>query len=218
MRKRLIGCLTGLLLSATGLPLTAQTWEFGVAGGASRISSALLGSLSFDDPKSDDSRLRGKNMVGGRVTLNTRGYYGHELGYMRNAARFQTKVVENNARVARESSVQAHHLFYNFLAYFMPAGERWRPFITGGAQLQEFTRPKLDNFPIGGTRKYGVNWGGGIKFLLMKNALVRLDFRDYISGKPYLLSFPTPTGFGVKSDESGLLHTYEASIGFSVAF
>jgi uncharacterized ubiquitin-like protein YukD len=43
--------------------------------------------------------------------------------------------------------------------------------------------------------------------------LLRVDFRDYIGGKPYDLRFADDSRF-----TGGLLQTLEGTVGFSIAF
>lgn len=203
------------LLVACALP--AQKFEVGVTAGLPRISGAPLGSLNADDPKAEDSKLsKGQSAVGARLTLNTPGYYGHELGYLRSQAEFRTQIVENGVRVGHQDKIPIHQAFYNFLIYFMPAGERWRPFVTGGIQLQQYGIPSVPNWAAQTGRTYGGNWGGGIKFLLQKHAIVRFDARDYIGGKPYDLQFPTSSTGGLSG--GGIFHQLEFSAGLSIAF
>lgn len=210
--------LRSILVSAALVSsLPAQRFEIGVTGGLPRISGANLGSLNLSDPNDDDSKLtKGKSALGVRLTANTPGYYGHELGYLRSTTDFQTKIVENDTRVSYQDRIAVQQVFYNFMIYFMPAGERWRPFVTGGLQLQQYARPSVPNWAAQTGRTYGGNWGGGIKLLLHKHALVRFDARDYIGGKPYDLQYDT--GATGSLPGGGLFHQLEFSAGLSIAF
>jgi hypothetical protein len=111
-----------------------------------------------------------------------------------------------------EDRVAVHMAAYNFLIYFMPRGERWRPFVTGGIQAYDYQSPNIANWPPGKTKQYGGNWGGGLKLALFPHALVRLDFRDYIGGKPYDLTFEDPNQSG------GIVHQLEGTVGFGITF
>lgn len=208
--------LAACLAPASG-PLRAQKWEVGGTAVLGRFSPADLGSVVSDDREGEQTRVLGRRGLGLRLTRNTPGYYGHELGYIRSDALVRSNVLVDGVRTPQEDEVRVHQIFYNFLIYFMPAGERWRPFITGGLQTHQYGTPDIRGWPSGGTRKYGVNYGGGLKLLLFKNALIRLDIRDYITGKPYNLYF-APGDFADPFRGGGRLRQYEFSAGFSIAF
>jgi len=220
MTQSLIRHIVQLVAGLAGVvTLSAQTWEFGVTGGKANISRAALGSVSAADPKNDDSELKGLQGYGVRLTLNTRGYYGHEIGYIRTSARFRTLIPdEAGTRVRYEDKIWIHQGFYNFLMYFMPKGERWRPFFTGGFEMQQYGTPHVPEWEsAGGKRKYGVNYGGGLKLRIQKHALLRIDVRDYITGKPYNLFFEeTSVQQSLKS--GGFLRQLETSFGVTIGF
>lgn len=193
--------------------LCAQKIEISPFFGQFRPNAAGLGSLQ---EKARDNHTRLKPGTGGglRATWNTKGYYGFELGYSQANLRFETALRPSGATadVIRTDKVKAQQLFFNFLAYFMPAGERFRPFITGGIQLQQYGRPNIDDFDIPSTRNYGPNYGGGLKIKLIKNALIRMDFRHYIGGRPYDLTREDERNTG------GMLQQLEGSVGFAITF
>ena len=111
-----------------------------------------------------------------------------------------------------EDRVVIRQAYYNFLMYFMPKGERWRPFMTGGIHVTEYGAPGFEDWPTGKSRNWGFNYGGGIKLRLFPHALVRLDVRDYIGGKPYDLESEDMMKFG------GRLRMFEASAGIVITF
>jgi hypothetical protein len=209
---RVLIVLSGVMIS------NAQTWEIGPMGGITRIKATDLGSLEQSDTAGEDSRLIGKQSYGARVTLNTKGYYGHEIGYVRTKATFRGSIAgEGSApRVRKEDTVNIQQVSYDFLAYFMPARERWRPFFAVGFQAHQTGAPNLAEFASSGTRNYGFNYGGGVKLLFGPNALMRLDVRDIFTGKPYNLFFTE--GITGAPRSGGLLRQLELSLGFSIAF
>lgn len=191
----------------------AQRFEVAVLGGYPLISGAPLGSISSEKPKDDDTKLKGNYSYGARLTWNTKGYYGNEIGFTFNRATFQTKIRDaQGVETLRQSRIPVHHLFYNFLIYFMPAGERWRPFMTGGLQVQQYGAPRIPDWDLGFSRNYGANYGGGLKLKLFKHALMRFDFRDYIGGKPYDLKFADEMKGG------GIFRQWEGSVGVAFTF
>lgn len=195
----------------------AQNFEVSILGSLPGFSGTGLGMLPTSTAtggKDTDVTLHSKYGYGARLTANTRGYYGHELGYTFNKARLRaiSRPDENTANVL-EDNVNIQEAFYNFLIYFMPSRERVRPFITGGLQAYRYGAPKsIADFPGGIYKNYGVNWGGGLKVNLFSHALVRWDFRDYVGGKPYNLTFEDPSKSG------GVLHQWELSMGLAITF
>jgi len=210
--------LTSLLFClALAGAATAQTWEISVSRILPRISSAPLGSISEESKKDDDTKLKGNYGYGGRLTWNTRGYYGHEIGYNYIYAQLTTAFRVTEDRVTTTTTLKdditIRQASYNFLMYFMPKGERWRPFMTGGFHLHDYGAPGFSEWPTGKSRNYGFNYGGGIKLRVIPNGLLRLDLRDYVNGKPYDLEGADPTTF-----LGGWLRQLELSAGFTITF
>jgi hypothetical protein len=190
----------------------AQTYEVGLFGGLDRVSHAPLGSASATAPEPGDTSLHSTYSEGVWLTYNTNGYYGHEISFMDSPVTVSAilRATINGVTVAEtaQDRVWVPQINYNFLIYFMPKGERFRPFVTGGAQAEQYHEPNILNWTSGHTRHYGLNWGGGVKIKLFPHALARIDLRDYVGGKPYSLPlFP-----------GGVLHTYEATAGIGVTF
>ncbi len=198
-----------------------QTFEFSLIGGYPKWGGALLGSINESDPKDNDTKLKCEYSYGARLTINTPGYYGHELAYTQQRATFQTqyRTTVNDVAVSKqlEDRISIQQASYNFLIYFMPNGEFFRPFVTAGLQAYQFGAPRFAEWPGGGSRNYGANWGGGVK-LKLGRALVRFDFRDYIGGKPYKLMFQEPTALQTKDNSGGSIHLREASVGLGFTF
>jgi hypothetical protein len=206
-----------LLCLLTGAGLYGQTYEFGVHAAYPRFSDEPLGSISPVDGEDTDTVLKGNRIgYGARITLNTKGYYGHEFGYTLHQPLFRTTVrntVDNvTVTTQKEDRVKLHLGYYNFLIYFMPRGERWRPYITGGLQMYQYQGPNIPEYPGGNSRTYGGNYGAGFKLKLFKHALVRWDFRHYLGGKPYDLQFEDVFGAG------GIFTQMEGTFGLSITF
>lgn len=213
MRTPICAVLTCLLMCGAAW---AQKYEISVSRLYPRIGKAPLGSMSKEDKKDDDTKLKGLYGWGGRLTWNTPGYYGHELGFNYNRARLTATVrtTEEGVTVTsvREDRVAVRQVYYNFLMYMMPRGERWRPYLTVGAHGVEYGAPGFEDWPTGKSRHYGFNYGAGIKLGLFPRALLRVDVRDYVAGKPYDLEREDITKMG------GLLRMMEASAGISITF
>jgi hypothetical protein len=58
-----------------------------------------------------------------------------------------------------------------------------------------------------GDNKFGYNYGAGLKFRINDSYGIRIDARDYVTGKPFDLP-----------NNSGRLHNLELSAGFSLLF
>lgn len=200
-----------------------KTFEFSLLGAYPKWGNALLGSINAGDPKDNDTQIKGDYAYGARFTINTRGYYGHEFEYIQQKATFQTqyRTTVNDVAVATQlqDKITIQQASYNFLVYFMPNGEFLRPYVTGGVQAYKFGAPHFPEWPGGGSRNYGLNWGGGLKMKLGR-ALVRFDFRDYIGGKPYHLAFEQPSASSLQTTDNsgGRIHLREASVGLGFTF
>ncbi len=209
--KKLLQIAT-IFLAALGAG-RCQTYEVSASGGVMRMGRTPLGSLNTQDPVDDDTTFRNGYTYGLRFTYNTRGYYGHEFGYSYTRVTVHTRVydTEGNATPAEGRAI-IHQAAYNFLIYFMPRGERWRPFITGGLEAHRYGNPRIPGWTGLPGMNYGANYGGGVKIKLMEHASIRLDLRDEFTGKPYRLSYseganPFPT-----------MRQMEASFGIAIGF
>jgi hypothetical protein len=197
----------------------AQRFEVSVFGGIPRFRHPALGSLSQTPVDTDTTLTRGKYTYGARFTVNSRGYYGHELSYSVQHMTFRTLDTitdedDNTVSTEFRDKIKLEQLSYNFLVYFMPRGERLRPFITGGAQVYRWGAPHFDIWPGGGYRNLGVNFGGGLKIKLLPHTLARLDVRDCIGGRPYVRQLQLSSN----TLSSGYTHLLEASVGFGITF
>jgi hypothetical protein len=210
MKKALLAFLLSLMTFAAA---SAQRFEITATGMYPRFSKAGSGSADTVAPQTNDTQLTGLYGVGAQLTKNTKGYWGVELGYSRSFADFysttRTTVNDVNIPTRAVDRIRVQQANFNAISYFMPAGARWRPFVTGGLQAAQYASPNVPGWPGGGSRNYGGNFGGGLKLLLAKHILFRWDFRDYIGGKPYkqLAQF-----------EGGHGHNLEASFGIGIGF
>lgn len=183
-----------LVAGFTASSASAQVAEFSVSGGQSLLSDKTLGSgYSLDN---------GFHLAF-RLTLNTGAFFGHEFGYAYNRSHLKL----DQAGVEQDIGGMAiHQGFYNFLLYATPEGTRIRPFVTGGGHFSNFVPPGSSATQGGGSNKFGVNYGGGIKFRITDKWQIRGDFRQNITGKPFGDFFPV----------SGTLKQNQVSIGFGL--
>jgi hypothetical protein len=207
---------TALFLCAFLTTAQAQRFEFGATRAQFRVKSTELGSIAVDNRRDDDTSLTASQAWGGRFTWNSPGYYGHELTYLQASGTLVAKTRQTVSRETIENTftdrVKIQTGAYNFLVYFMPRGEKWRPYMTGGAHLIEYAEPRFEEWTRGKSRHYGFNYGFGLKLIPSKHFLIRIDWRHYLSGKPYDLEFQDFGSIG------GRLSPKEASVGVSFGF
>lgn len=183
------------------------------------VYTGPLGSVVTNSSfKNTDTTIRSEQpFYGVRVTFNTHGYWGHEFGYAMGNAKMNavirtTDAAGNVSERTVQDRIKVRYGFYNFMMYFMPAGERWRPYVTAGFQTFNYGAANFPEWDQGSWRNYGINWGGGIKLKPVEHLLFRIDVRDYIHGKPYGLQPETGTTIG------GLTHDWEGSVGIAITF
>ena len=194
----------------------AQSFEASIGGGQSFFPSknAAIGT-STGDPASGTYKMADGFRLSFRMALNTRRFTGHEFGYAysRTGLEAPATILVTGGTLpgqpttattvpASTFSLPSHQGFYDFLVYAIPEGKRVRPFAAGGVQFTAFSQPNSYNYNR--ETKYGINYGGGIKFKVKENWGFRLDARQYNMGKPFKL----PNG-------SGRLLMWEASASIS---
>ena len=167
--------LRTILFLAVPVALFGQAAELSFGGGENIVGGGDIGS--------------GYNLSGGyriqfATTLNPWRYMGYEFGYAYN--RMQLHYTDP---VTGEKSdiggMAGHQGFFRFLGYAVPEGRRVRPFASGGVHFTNFVPPGSSVTNGGGNTKFGVNYGVGIKFIILPNWLIRLDARQYLTGKPF---------------------------------
>jgi opacity protein-like surface antigen len=177
----------------------AQVGELSVSGGVSRFGGAGLGStvdqLGNTIPVTLDDGFR----LVFRFTLNTYRFMGHEFGYAYSHSNLNLAGVK--------AAMPIHQGFYNFLLYATPEGSKIRPFATGGVHFSSFVPPGTSVYYGNQITKFGVNYGGGLKFRLTEIIGLRFDFRQYNTGKPAIVA-----------KTSGRLNQIEASVGAAFLF
>jgi len=182
----------------------AQSFEASVGGGESFFASrtTALGT-STGDPASGTYKITEGFRLSFRMALNTHRFFGHEFGYAYSRTGLQTPATTSatggtlpgqpptvTTIPASTYSLPSHQGFYDFLVYAIPEGKVIRPFAAGGVQFTAFSQPNSYNYNR--ETKYGINYGGGVKFKVKDPWGFRLDARQYNMGKPFKL----PNGSG----------------------
>jgi len=176
----------------------AQVGELSLSVGQSIFKNNKLGSAG---DLVNQYKVGDGFRIAARFTLNTKQFLGHEFGYAYNHNKLALTASPEEAKMP------VHQAFYNILLYMTPDGSRIRPFGTGGGHFSTFVPPGASVTYGTGTTKYGVNYGAGVKVRLTPMFAMRIDLRDYITGKPFDLE-----------GRSGALHQVEASAGFGIFF
>jgi len=185
------------LFSAYAMVASAQVAEFSASGGVSRFGDVSL----IEVPR---ITLEDGFRLALRFTINSYRFMGHEIGY---------GYAQSSADVAATGESQGmsiHSFFYDFLIYATPEGSPFRPFVCGGAQFSSFFPPGTSVYYGNQVTKFGVNYGGGLKFMVKAPFGARVDLRQYASPKPDL--FQTAQG------PSGWMRQTEISAGVSFNF
>ena len=170
-----------LLLMLLAVPAWSQALELAAGGGQSRLSNTGLGKLDAASTQQDDYRLKGGFRMVMRMTFNSGDFTGHETGYAYN----RTQLVENLATGTSETGMAIHQGFYNYLLYPTREGSRVRPFVAGGFHFANYVPPGASATSGGGSTKFGVNYGAGLKIRMTEKFLLRFDVRQYMNPKPF---------------------------------
>jgi opacity protein-like surface antigen len=97
---------------------------------------------------------------------------------------------------------QSHALTCDLLFHFKTREHRWRPFLLGGAGGKEYDIAGPEPFPqpipqvasliANDVWKVVLSAGGGVKFRLLPQMLLRVEFRDYLTTFPRQQIVPAP--------------------------
>jgi hypothetical protein len=177
----------------------AQSGEAFFSAGESILSNAGLGSAS-PTGSPNDYQLDDGFRFGFRFGFNSAGHLGHEFQY----AYSRTHLFFQGADLG---GMAIHQGGYNFLYYANKDGARIRPFATGGVHFSNFVPPGSSATSGGGSTKFGLNYGAGVKIILTSLFAIRFDIRRYETTKPFDLLM-----------NDGWLHQTEVSAGFGIHF
>jgi hypothetical protein len=178
---------TLLLALVLALPASPQALELSAGGGQSRLSNTGLGKLDAASPLSDDYGLKGGFRINMRITMNAGDFTGHETGYAYNRTQILTY---SPSASPTQQGMAIHQGFYNYLLYPTREGSRVRPFATGGVHFANYVPPGASATSGGGSTKFGVNFGAGLKLRVSERFMLRFDLRQYTNPKPFGLINP----------------------------
>lgn len=195
-------CVLGLAVW-TAAASFAQVAEIGAHAGVSLMRNNGIGSLFATSDATagpDDTLIQNGFRLGFRLTLNNMNFFGHEFGYAYNRANWKIKAT------GEEAGSAVHQGFYDFLLYGAREGKPVRPFVAGGVGFNTYVFPGYSVSSGGGSTKFGLNAGGGVKFKIAPTLLMRFDVRTYTTPKPFDLP-----------GQRGWIRQIETSIGVSWA-
>jgi outer membrane protein W len=209
-----------LALGAFSSAAWGQAGELWVSGGASLLQNSGLGTdLAFSN-SSNDIKLDDGWRIGVRFNFNVGDHYGAEVGYAWNRTYLNFDAAAGSAigvgtstttigstATATSLAMHMHQGTFDALYYpFTTDKAKVRPFVVAGVQFDNFVPPGGSSY--NGSTKFGLNFGGGVKVHIKGMWALRLDAREYFSGKP---------SFGF-ANNSGLLWQTEVSAGVGIGF
>jgi hypothetical protein len=194
--------LLPVVLLAFGAPVFAQSFEAWFSGGQGLLSNSGLGTDQVFGGTPNDVQLTDGFRFAFRVGFNSETIFGHEVQYA-----YQRTQLKFNDQGGTEQGMAVHQGGYNFLVYATREGTRIRPFATGGIGFFNYVPPGSSAVSGGGSTKFGINYGGGVKVRVSSLFAIRGDIRQYTSPKPFGLPLA-----------SGWLRMTEISAGFGVEF
>jgi opacity protein-like surface antigen len=195
MKKMKKSTIAILFLCLSSTAAYGQVAEFLVSGGISNLGNKTLYEVPGQKVELDDGWR-----LAFTLGLNSWTYFGHEFGYAYN----RTGLIFDELGSTVRQGMAFHQGFYNFLVHATPEGTRIRPYATGGGHFSNFVPPGASATQGQGSNKFGFNYGGGVKVRIGDKWMVRLDVRQFITGKPFGDFYPV----------SGNLRQTAASIGF----
>ena len=176
-----------------------QSGELWFDAGASILSNNGIGSSSPAGTP-NDIKLDNGFRFGFRFGINSSRFFGHEVQYAYSRTHLLSSGVD-------AGGMGIHTGGYNFLGYGMPEGSRIRLFGTAGVHFSNFVPPGSSALSGGGTTKFGINYGAGVKVKLTSLWAARFDIRRYETPKPFDLF-----------QQQGWLHQTEVSTGVGFLF
>src|SRR5579862_1998631 len=220
-----------VLLFLTGASSAwGQLFEAWFNGGESLLGSRNLGSTvptnGFIDPNSglqyigpsgqaSDYSLGDGFRFSFRIAFNNDSHFGHEVQYAYNRSSLTTQgaplLLQGLSSTPEKQGMAIHMGGYNFLYYATPEGTRIRPFATGGVLFANYVPPGSSASGGGGSTKFGLSYGVGVKVKVTQLFGLRFDVRQATTPKPDF-------GGSLIYERSGWIKLNEISAGIGVGF
>lgn len=196
-----------LLVALAAGGLAGQSLELSASAGAFRMGGNSLGYLGYGvgDVPSNEMIFSGGAALSFRFTYNSSRWLGHEFGAARGANTLRAPI--GSTGILFDVPTTTWTGFYDLLLYAVPEESRFRPFLAAGANYSTINPRYPQVFGTGYERKFGFNYGGGVKIPVHRYFLLRVDYREYATPKPFNLIA-----------QSGLLRQREISAGVGLVF
>jgi opacity protein-like surface antigen len=179
MLKRLVLCLTLLVIAATA-PISAQTrGEVGVFAGWT-FADGVSGDPFLAGDGNIYDRVDPKDSFGWGVDLGVLFGEGGEVGFIYGMQPSKLELDGTSTREVGDMSVTTYH---GYFAYnFGPSDSPIRPYLLGGFGATnygevEFTTLAGVNRTIDSITKFSSTWGAGVKFYPSPNVGIRFGAR-----------------------------------------
>jgi opacity protein-like surface antigen len=167
-----------ILVAGSSAVLSAQSFEGAISGGVSQMSNGNLGDL--DTTGAVKASLDSGFRLTFRASLNPQERVGYEFGYAYN--RTHLGITGSGTQ-----GMAVHQGFGDVLWHATPEGSKVRPFVAGGLNFSNFVPPGQTAQYGQGENKFGFNYGFGLKVKVTGPWQVRMDFRQFNTGKPFSL-------------------------------
>jgi hypothetical protein len=214
MRRRVVLLSIGFGLISSFAAM-AQHWEVGGAGGVGIYRNASVTNATGSAVAGFATQAAGGIVIG----ENLYRHLGGEFRYTYGAGDLKLESGGQEATMGGRS----HAIHYDFLVHTTPTGSKFRPFLAAGAGVKvyqgtgkESAFQPLSRFALltkTDQTEPLMSFGGGVKFLVAKHAVIRVDLRDYITPTPDRLFTPA-AGARLK----GWLHDFVPLVGVSYVF
>lgn len=193
----------------------AQEWEVGAAGGFGAYRNASISAPAGSAGAGFDNRFAAGVVIG-------QDLYQHFSGEVRYTFRDgDLKLSQGGQKVNMDGN--SHAIHYDMLFHLFPKSSRIRLFAATGAGIKFFrgTGKEYASQPLGDfalltkteETKPLISAGGGVKYTVNRNTVIRVDFRDYISPFPEKL-FAAAPGAKIR----GWLNDFVPLVGVSFVF
>ena len=193
----------------------AQQWEIGAGGGYGIYRNASIYAPA------------GQAAAGFRNRFVLTAVFGEDL-YRRIAGEVRYTYQDGDPFIEAGSvranvQGQSHAFHYDVLVHTRGRDAILRPYLAlgAGAKLYRVTGPANPNQALGAIGRLAsqdeikplVTAGGGVRFRLRQNLVVRLDFRDYVTPFPKNVIQPAPLGTA-----RGIFHQFTPMLGVGMLF
>jgi hypothetical protein len=193
----------------------AQEWEIGGVVGYGAYKNGSVQSASG----TVTAGVRNRFVAGAQVTEDMFEHISGEIRYLYHDG---DPFLSNSSSMGNVQG-QSHSLDYTALFHARPRASRLRPYLLvgGGGKYYRVTgpTPNPQPFPKIAALTNQSEWefmvvaGGGVKYRVLPNVVIRGEFRDYITPLPSNL-FRGVTG----STTSGIFHQFTPVFGVSYSF